>query len=66
MSTQQPGSYAQILKFGEITEDAQGALVFQNFRVDVAYQYATAEEAILRLVIERFTNELNELEGVQI
>ena len=55
---------AQIVKFGQITEDEQGDLVFQNFHIDVAHQYATNEEAILRLVIERFTNELNALKGV--
>lgn len=52
---------AKILKFGSITEDELGDLVFQDFHVDAAHQYATNEEAILRLVIDRLTDELTQV-----
>ena len=54
---------ARIVKFGQITENEQGDLVFQGFHLDVDHQYATSEEAILRLVIERLANELEALKG---
>ncbi len=51
----------KIIKFGEITEDTEGTLVFKNFHIDFDHKYETNEEGILRMVIERLEIELIQL-----
>jgi hypothetical protein len=49
---------AKIIKFGQISENADGDLVFKDFHVDANGQYDEAEVAILALTIERLKQEL--------
>jgi hypothetical protein len=49
---------AKIIKFGQITEDSNGDLVFENFHFDFANQYKEHDIGVLRLVIDRLEDEL--------
>lgn len=55
---------AKIIKFGTITQDEDGDLVFQNFHIDANHEYETGQEAILQLVIKRLENELAQLKAL--
>ena len=54
----------KIIKFGQISENTEGQLVFQKFHIDFDHQYESNEEGILRMVIERLENELTQLKIV--
>jgi hypothetical protein len=49
---------AKIIKFGQIAEDSNGDLVFENFHFDFANQYKEHDIGVLRLVIDRLEDEL--------
>jgi hypothetical protein len=49
---------AKIIKFGQITEDSNGDLVFDNFHFDFAGKYKERDVGVLRLVIDRLEDEL--------
>ena len=56
----------KIIKFGIITENKTGDLVFQNFHIDVDHECDTAGEAILQLIIQRLENELKQFKALKV
>jgi hypothetical protein len=51
----------KIIRFGQISENTEGELVFKNFHINFDHQYESPEEGILCMVIERLEIELAQL-----
>ena len=49
----------RMMKFGTITENADGVLEFRGFSIDCNFSNARVEEVLLTLVIARLQSELD-------